>query len=164
MTIKYTHHPTPIGELTLAESERGLALVLFPGETSPAGFFPDDHCIADPDSCANARHQLDAYFSGQRTTFDLKLDLRTTSFFKNVLNAVATVPYGKTTTYSEIARKIGRPKAVRAVGAANARNPIPIVIPCHRIVGKNGLLTGYGGGLDRKRYLLNLESSQTSLL
>ncbi|HVJ94578.1 MAG TPA: methylated-DNA--[protein]-cysteine S-methyltransferase, partial [Labilithrix sp.] len=99
-----------------------------------------------------------AYFAGQRTSFDLELAPRGTPFQRDVWRALLSVPYGRTTTYSAIARSIGRPLAVRAVGAANGRNPLAIVVPCHRVIGNDGSLTGYAGGLDNKRFLLELEA------
>lgn len=159
--IKYKTHSTPIGALALAESEIGLCRILFPGEEPTqsilSGEFTSETIIEDDRACSSVSRQLDEYFAGERRQFDLTLDLRTTAFFRQVLLAVAEIPYGQTAAYSTIANKIGKPRAVRAVGAANARNPIPIVIPCHRVVGKNGKLTGYGGGLHRKSFLLNLE-------
>lgn len=101
---------------------------------------------------------LDAYFDRQRVTFDLPLAPAGTPFQRSVWDALRAIPYGETVSYGEIARRVGRPAAVRAVGAANGSNPIPILIPCHRVIGANGTLTGYGGGLDRKRKLLALEA------
>jgi len=101
--------------------------------------------------------QLDAYFAGRLTVFDLSIEPTGTPFQVSVWDALQTIPYGATWTYAELARRLGRPKAVRAVGAANGRNPIPIIIPCHRVVGSNGRLVGFGGGLNVKRQLLALE-------
>jgi methylated-DNA-[protein]-cysteine S-methyltransferase len=104
---------------------------------------------------------LREYFAGDRKEFDLPLKLSGTEFQVSVLEALQDIPYGETTSYGEIARRIGRPKAVRAVGAANGRNPIPIVVPCHRVIGATGDLTGFGGGLDTKEALLRLEAEHT---
>ncbi len=104
-----------------------------------------------------AGRELDAYFAGKRERFDLPLDPQGTAFPKRVWKKLVSIPYGKTVSYSELARRIGRPGAFRAVGAANGQNPISVIIPCHRVLGKNGDLTGYGGGLDMKRRLLELE-------
>jgi methylated-DNA-[protein]-cysteine S-methyltransferase len=101
--------------------------------------------------------QLREYFAGKRKTFDFPLAPRGTEFQLAVWNALLDIPYGDTTTYAELARRIGRPSAVRAVGAANGANPIPVIIPCHRVIGSNGTLTGYGGGIERKQWLLALE-------
>lgn len=114
---------------------------------------PDEGVLAEPVS------QLGAYFQGKRRSFDLELDLRGTAFQRGVWATVAAVPYGQTRTYADIARTVGKPAAVRAVGAANGANPMPIVIPCHRVIGSSGALTGYGGGLDVKERLLALEAT-----
>lgn len=101
--------------------------------------------------------QLGEYFAGKRQTFDLDLNLRGTEFQLAVWNELLRIPYGDTITYAELARRIGRPSAIRAVGAANGANPIPVIVPCHRVIGSNGTLTGYGGGIERKQWLLALE-------
>lgn len=121
---------------------------------------PDERLPAvPPDAIATeAAQQLEAYFAGDLRAFVLKLAPKGTPFQQDVWRALQTVPYGTTTTYAEIAERVGRPKAVRAVGAANGANPIAIVIPCHRIIGQDGTLTGYAGGLERKRALLDLEA------
>ncbi len=111
---------------------------------------------------AEVRAQLEAYFEGKRTTFDLALAPVGTDFQRRVWKALAAIPYGTTTTYAAIARAIGKPRAVRAVGAANGKNPLSIVVPCHRVIGQDGTLTGYGGGLANKRRLLELESAAVS--
>ena len=108
-----------------------------------------------------ARQQLTEYFAGERREFDLPLKLSGTEFQMSVLHALQQIPYGETTSYSDIAERIGRPKAVRAVGAANGRNPIPIIVPCHRVIGSHGDLTGFGGGLDTKEALLRLEAEHS---
>jgi O-6-methylguanine DNA methyltransferase len=110
---------------------------------------------------ALALDQIAEYLDGKRRDFDLPLDLRGTEFQRRMWAAVAAIPYGQTRTYADIARVIGNPKAVRAVGAANGANPLPLIVPCHRVIGSNGSLTGYGGGLDVKRMLLEMESQQT---
>jgi methylated-DNA-[protein]-cysteine S-methyltransferase len=107
----------------------------------------------------DAADQLRAYFAGELREFDLPLAPRGTAFQREVWAAVASVPYGRTVTYSEIAGAVGNPSACRAVGAANGRNPLPVIVPCHRVIGAAGALTGYGGGLDRKRSLLDLEAA-----
>jgi len=107
---------------------------------------------------AKTIEQLREYFAGERTTFDLPLRTGGTPFQRKVWEALAEIPYGETWTYAELARRIGSPTAVRAVGAANGQNPLPIVLPCHRVIGSNGKLVGYGGGMDRKRFLLELEA------
>lgn len=151
---------TPIGQLTLVASDDGLRRVHFPTDdpvTDDADF--DD---AHPVLVATAR-QLDEYFAGDRRDFDLPLDLVGTDFQREAWLALADVPYGETTSYGEQAERIGRPGAFRAVGAANGKNPVPIVLPCHRIVGADGSLTGFAGGLALKEQLLGLEQAQQSL-
>jgi methylated-DNA-[protein]-cysteine S-methyltransferase len=139
---------TPIGTLWLGGGERGLTHVSFERmpETGPP-----------PRLASAARQQLAAYFDGELERFDLPLAPAGTAFQRRVWDAVAAIPYGTTASYSEVAAAVGRPAACRAVGAANGRNPLAIVIPCHRVVGAAGALTGYGGGLERKRVLLDLE-------
>ena len=153
--MKYTYLDSPIGALLLAGDADGLHIIGFPegkGRVTPG---PD--WVRDDDAFGDARDQLTEYFTGDRTAFDLKLAPNGTPFQLSVLNELQRIPYGETRSYQDIADSVGRPKAVRAVGAANGRNPLPIVIPCHRVVGKNGSLTGFGGGLPAKRYLLALE-------
>ena len=157
---------TPIGELTLLASDDGLTHVLF-ADQAPADVGLDAEDIeegsaADPVLDATAS-QLAEYFDGERRTFDIPLDLGGTSFQREAWTALADVPYGETRSYAEQAESIGRPGAFRAVGAANGRNPVPIVLPCHRIVGADGSLTGFGGGLAVKEQLLRHEQSQQQL-
>ena len=126
-------------------------------EPSHNGWQPNDGAFTD------AVAQLEAYFAGHRTDFELHLDLVGTSFQRRVWAALQTIPYGETRSYGEIAEQIGAPGASRAVGRANGHNPIGIIVPCHRVIGANGSLTGYGGGLDRKRALLDLEKARNSV-
>ena len=139
---------TPIGTLWLAGDEDGLTAVSF--DPLPAG--------AESPVCGEAAEQLEAYFAGELRDFQLPLAPRGTDFQRSVWAAVAAIPYGGTASYLEIATTLGRPAACRAIGAANGRNPLPVVIPCHRVIGAAGGLTGYGGGLARKRALLDLEA------
>ena len=148
MTFVYE---SPIGPLTLRAGARGLAALHFPG-TEPA---PEGDATAP--CLAAAARQLDEYFAGERQRFELDLDLDGTPFQRAVWERLLTIPYGETTTYGTLARELGRPDRARAVGAAVGRTPVPIIVPCHRVVGADGSLTGYGGGLDRKRSLLALE-------
>ncbi len=141
--------PSPIGQLTLTASEVGLCAV----EWGSARTKSSDNVILRA-----AQTQLDEYFAGTRREFDLTLDLRGTPFQNRTWSALAEIPYGATVSYGEQARRLGVPRAGRAVGAANGSNPLPIVLPCHRVIGANGALTGYGGGLDAKRWLLAHES------
>ncbi|MEM8708268.1 MAG: methylated-DNA--[protein]-cysteine S-methyltransferase [Actinomycetota bacterium] len=151
---------SPIGLLTLVASDDGLRKVLWADQA-------DDADDATPDDAhpvlAEAAVQLTEYFAGDRQDFDLPLDLVGTDFQKDAWRALASVPYGETTSYGEQAERIGRKGAFRAVGAANGKNPVPIVLPCHRIVGANGALTGFAGGLSIKQQLLALEQDQQSL-
>lgn len=137
---------SPIGPLTLVVDEEGrLTEVTFGAPASPP---------ADPAASRAAAQQLTEYFSGTRRSFDLPLNLRGTEFQLAVWNELLRIPYGDTITYAELAQRIGRPAAIRAVGAANGANPIPVIVPCHRVIGSNGTLTGYGGGIERKQWLL----------
>ena len=148
---------SPVGPLTLAGRDGALGHLRMAGQThepNRAGWTQDD------DSFPEAVEQLDAYFAGELKTFDLELDLAGTDFQRRVWSALRTIPYGETRSYGEIAAQIGSPGASRAVGLANGRNPIGIIVPCHRVIGASGSLTGYGGGLDRKRVLLELERSR----
>ncbi len=149
---------TPLGPITFALSESGLAGLAFEGpglQPWLARFPAASRRIGGEALAAAVRSQLLEYFSGQRRVFDLPLDLSPVSGFQaQVLAAVSQVPFGGTSTYREIAARLGRPCAARAVGGANARNPAPIVVPCHRLVGADGALRGYNGGLERKAWLL----------
>jgi methylated-DNA-[protein]-cysteine S-methyltransferase len=155
----YCYLDTPIGELLLAGEDGALAMIGFPKGSMRRD--PETDWIYNEKPLAKARQQLEEYFAGTRKEFDLPLRIKGTEFQVSVLNALQEIPYGKTASYGEIARRIGRPKAVRAVGAANGRNPIPIVVPCHRVIGSSGDLTGFGGGLDTKAALLRLEAENT---
>ena len=155
----YCYLETPIGELLLAGENGGLSMIGFPKGSMRRD--PEPDWIFNEKPLAPARQQLTEYFSGTRREFDLDLELSGTEFQVSVLRALQEIPYGETVSYGEIARRIGRPKAVRAVGAANGRNPIPIVVPCHRVIGSSGDLTGFGGGLDTKEALLRLEAEHT---
>jgi methylated-DNA-[protein]-cysteine S-methyltransferase len=158
--IQYRTIDSPIGPLTLAGSGsvlRNLRMVDQTYEPSRAGW------SADPTAFKDAVDQLDAYFAGELADFDIELDLRGTEFQQRVWKALLTIPYGETRAYGEIAEQIGAPGSARAVGLANGHNPIAIVVPCHRVIGANGSLTGYGGGLDRKRTLLELEKKRASV-
>ena len=151
----YCYLETPLGDLLLGGDEDGLALVSFPEGSRRRE--PDPDWIFNEKPFAEACKQLTEYFAGQRTEFTLTLQPAGTDFQLQVLNALQQIPYGTTCSYSDIARRIGKPRAVRAVGAANGRNPIPIIIPCHRVIGASGDLTGFGGGLPAKEALLRLE-------
>ncbi len=149
---------TPIGPLTLVAGAGGLRAIHFAGETVVL-----DPADRDERALADARAQVDAYFRGRLRRFDLLLDHGGTPFQRRVWRAVQAVPYGQTTTYRDVAAALGDPALSRAVGAANARTPIPIVMPCHRVVGSDGRLTGYRGGLAGKRALLALEGADAAV-
>ena len=155
MTLSTTTVDTPIGPLQLVASETGLREVLFAGQAPSAGEPAADGGSPVLDEAAR---QLREYFDGARTDFTVPLDLAGTPFQITAWRALAEIPYGETVSYAEEARRLGRPRAVRAVGAANGRNPVPIVLPCHRVIGTNGSLTGFGGGLHVKRALLDHEA------
>ena len=155
----YCYLDTPIGELLLAGDDDALCLVGFPEGSMRRD--PESDWIYNERPFADARQQLTEYFAGERQAFDLSLKLDGTEFQMSVLHALQQIPYGETSSYAEIAERIGRPKAVRAVGAANGRNPIPIIVPCHRVIGSHGDLTGFGGGLDTKEALLRLEAEHS---
>jgi methylated-DNA-[protein]-cysteine S-methyltransferase len=145
---------SPIGTLCLAAEDDRLVGLYLPDRPAPTG--PRQRSAV----LTRAAAQLDEYFAGERRRFDLPIDLRiATEFPSAVLKELARVPYGQLTTYGTLAARAGRPRAARAVGTIMNRNPVPIVLPCHRVVGSTGALTGYGGGLDRKRALLELEGS-----
>ena len=152
----YCYIDSPIGELLLAGDDDALTLISFPQGSMRRN--PADDWIENEKPFAEAARQLREYFAGERLEFDLPLRLNGTEFQLLVLAELRRIPYCETTSYGEIAERIGRPKAVRAVGAANGRNPIPIIVPCHRVIGRSGDLTGFGGGLDTKKTLLQLEA------
>lgn len=158
MTL-YRTIDSPIGLLTLAGDGKTLTNLRMVDQTyepNRAGW------SEDPTAFSDAVHQLNAYFAGELTDFELGLDLRGSEFQRRVWRALLTIPFGETRSYGQIAEQIGATGAARAVGLANGHNPIAIIIPCHRVIGASGNLTGYGGGLDRKRSLLALEARLTS--
>lgn len=155
---------SPVGQLKLVATERGLAAILWENDSPrrvPLGEVIES---ADHPVLVETERQLREYFSGRRTQFDLPLDFRGTEFQRRVWAALLTIPYGETRSYSQIAEQIGCPAAVRAVGAANGRNPLSIIAPCHRVVGANGKLTGFAGGLETKARLLSHEGRREVLL
>lgn len=154
-------HPSSVGPLTLVSDDGALIACEFEGRTAPRSTWHQD----GPDAVLDqARRELDAFFAGTLREFSVPVAPRGTEFQRRVWRALRTIPYGETTSYGAIANRIGAPEAVRAVGAANGANPIAIIIPCHRVIGANGSLTGFGGGLERKRFLLDLESGALALL
>jgi methylated-DNA-[protein]-cysteine S-methyltransferase len=153
----YKSMKSPVGQLTLVGSERGLAAVLWEGEDpSRVRLGPMKENPSHP-LLSQAQQQLEEYFAGKRRTFSVKLDPSGTQFQNKVWNALRTIPFGETRSYGQIAEQIGSRKAVRAVGAANGRNPLSIIVPCHRVIGADGTLTGFAGGLKVKARLLELE-------
>jgi methylated-DNA-[protein]-cysteine S-methyltransferase len=155
--IHYRAIDSPIGLLTLAGHGpvlTNLRMVDQTHEPSRTGWTPDERAFPD------AVDQLAAYFAGDRTDFDVELSMAGTEFQRRVWQALTTIPYGETRSYRQIAHQIGAPGAARAVGLANGRNPIAVIVPCHRVIGASGDLTGYGGGLERKRSLLELEKAR----
>jgi len=153
-TVRFTYVQSPVGKLRVAWSERGLVRV-DTGRQLDAP--PPAHWVRDDQNETPAIHQLRDYFAGARQAFDLTLDLDGTDFQRRVWAALADIPYGETATYAQLARRIGRPESARAVGAAVGRNPVSIILPCHRVIGSDGRLTGYAGGLEVKKKLLAME-------
>jgi methylated-DNA-[protein]-cysteine S-methyltransferase len=162
MTFYYTVMKSPVGDITLVADKDSLCAICFPNQKPDRVKFPD---LVKKDShwvLKSAVKQLKAYFSGKNVKFDLPLRPVGTEFQEQVWKALGSIGYGKTVSYSDIARRIGRPKAVRAVGAAIGKNPLSIMIPCHRVIGSNGKLAGFAGGLSTKEFLLNLEDKTDS--
>jgi methylated-DNA-[protein]-cysteine S-methyltransferase len=157
----YTTMESPIGELLLVGDGETLSGLYMQDGRKPKGIAPD--WTESPAPFADVRTQLEEYFVGERTTFDVSLAPKGAPFEREVWHALEEIPYGETVSYGEIARRVGQPAAARAVGTANGRNPIAVIVPCHRVIGADGSLTGYGGGLERKRLLLELESGQAPL-
>ncbi|MAO08204.1 MAG: cysteine methyltransferase [Alteromonas sp.] len=142
---------SPLGRISLEGDKDGISSIKFEGETISVS-------EKIPENLKAAVTQLEAYFSGQRTTFQLRLNPKGTEFQKKVWNELLQIPFGKTTSYQSVANRLGDPKVIRAAASANGKNPIAIIIPCHRIIGSDGSLTGYAGGLQRKKWLLDHES------
>ncbi len=159
MAIIYTtEYRCPLGRLVLESDGKALTRVRLPGEKSPAGN-DDTPRVRDRQPFAAVIAQLDEYFAGTRRRFDLPLAPSGTPFQRKVWQQLRKIPYGRTITYATLAQRVGNAAACRAVGAANGRNPLPIVVPCHRVIGSDGSLTGFGGGIAAKRKLLELEGA-----
>ena len=165
LDVAYTEYDTPVGRLLLAATPRGLVRITFPVE-SPETVLEQlaatvsPRLLESPARLDEARRELDRYFEGRLQEFDLPLDWRLTrGFYRKVLRATARIPYGKTRSYSEMAKRAGNPRAVRATGTALGSNPLPIIVPCHRVLRSGGALGGYGGGLETKQKLLELEGA-----
>ncbi|TFH73390.1 methylated-DNA--[protein]-cysteine S-methyltransferase [Gammaproteobacteria bacterium LSUCC0112] len=153
----YSYYDSPVGSLLLAGDGIALNLISFPN--GRAARLPQADWMRRNDAFKPVKQQLAAYFAGELTDFNLVLAPEGTDFQLAVWTALQKIPYGETCSYGDIANRIGKPEASRAVGAANGQNPLPIVIPCHRVIGSNGSLTGFGGGLDCKQFLLRLEQT-----
>jgi methylated-DNA-[protein]-cysteine S-methyltransferase len=156
----YTTMNSPVGKILLAGNADGLSYIDL--QSGPHSIEPAAEWVEDEGFFSEAIAQLEAYFSGELQQFELPLAAEGTPFQQEVWRALVDIPYGETISYGELAAKLGKPGAARAVGLANGRNPLPIVVPCHRVIGSDGSLTGYGGGLDIKRALLALEQDHSA--
>ncbi|TCU55868.1 methylated-DNA-[protein]-cysteine S-methyltransferase [Novosphingobium sp. PhB57] len=163
MALARSTMPSPIGELTLIASDAGLVAVLWENDNPARVRLEATEDAHDHPVITAAKAQLGDYFAGEREVFDLPLDFRGTDFQKSVWAQLLAIPFGETRSYGQIASALGNPGGSRAVGAANGRNPISIIAPCHRVVGANGTLTGFAGGLEAKAFLLRLEGPRTLL-
>ena len=161
--IFYSAMSSPIGQLGIAKSNKGIRRIMFSNHAPFKKYlqtaYPHENIKRDDDALTDSMNQLNEYFSSLRVKFELKLDLVAPPYYKKVLKMVANIPYGETASYKTIAEKTGNSKAVRAVGSANAFNPIPIIIPCHRILSHSGKIGGFGGGVETKVFLLELEGA-----
>lgn len=160
-SLFYTSMDSPIGELLLLGDDRALHGLYMQDGRKPVKISPQWRRSAAP--FASVQAQLQEYFAGERVAFETPLEMDGTQFERRVWRALTEIPYGETVSYGEIAKRIDQPSAARAVGLANGRNPIAVIVPCHRVIGANGTLTGYGGGLERKQLLLELERGQGRL-
>jgi methylated-DNA-[protein]-cysteine S-methyltransferase len=161
-SMLYTSVDSPVGELLLVGDGRALHGLYMQGGRRPMRIGSSWRRL--PDAFRAVNSQLAEYFAGRRRSFDLELDMRGTAFQRRVWRELQCIRYGETISYGELARRIGKMSAARAVGMANGRNPVSIIVPCHRVIGANGTLTGYGGGIERKRRLLELEGRSTRTL
>ncbi|WP_213804666.1 methylated-DNA--[protein]-cysteine S-methyltransferase [Granulicella sp. dw_53] len=164
MKLVYKTMDSPVGELKIVASDKGLTAILWENDNPRRvrlGELVEDK--KHPVLCETER-QLKEYFDGKRRSFSLALDMRGTRFQNDVWEALLAIPFGETRSYGQLAKQLGNPKATRAVGAANGRNPISIIVPCHRVIGSSGKLTGFAGGLDTKARLLDLEAGNGELL
>jgi len=161
MNLCTTHVDTPIGRIVIEGDEEAVTGLYFPNHKGWTA--SEDRVRPSDEAFRGVRSQLEEYFAGERQVFDVPLRFAGTPFQEQVWRALREIPYGRTITYSELARRVGRPSASRAVGAANGRNPLSILVPCHRVVGAEGRLTGYAGGLERKRWLLDWERARGRL-
>jgi methylated-DNA-[protein]-cysteine S-methyltransferase len=159
--IRYSVLDTPLGAMPCVRDDVGITLLLLPRGRN--AMRPAPEWLRDDAAFADVRGQLGEYFAGERTEFDLPLHLVGSTFQRSVWAALLEIPFGETTSYGAIANRLGQPGAARAVGLANGQNPVPIIVPCHRVIGADGSLTGYGGGLDTKRWLIAHEAARTGL-
>ena len=157
MNLAYKTIESPVGKLTLVASDKGLVAILW--ENDRPGRVRLNELVEEKDNSilVKTEQQLSEYFAGKRKAFSVALDMRGTRFQKDVWEALLAIPFGETRSYAQLARQLGNERATRAVGAANGRNPISIIVPCHRVIGSSGKLTGFAGGLDAKAHLLGLE-------
>jgi methylated-DNA-[protein]-cysteine S-methyltransferase len=163
MSLSYKFVKSPIGSLKLVASEHGLVAILWENDRPRRVVLDDPVERAQQPILKQTETELEEYFAGKRTEFAVSLDMRGTPFQKQVWEALLGIPYGETRTYGQLANQLGNPRATRAVGAANGRNPVAIIAPCHRVIGFSGKLTGFAGGLQAKAHLLNLEGRDDRL-
>ncbi|CAL4868930.1 Methylated-DNA--protein-cysteine methyltransferase, constitutive [Asticcacaulis sp. MM231] len=163
MTIAHLHYPSPVGRLKLVARQHGLMAILWENDDPKRVRLGETVEDVNHTILRETAQQLDDYFAGRRTSFSLPLAFNGTDFQKQVWLALLAIPFGETRTYGQLAAQLGRPSASRAVGAANGKNPISIIAPCHRVIGGNGKLTGFAGGLEAKAYLLGLEGHSNFL-
>ena len=163
MSLFYKFMDSPVGKLKLVASDQGLVAILWENDKPTRVRLSD--LVEDPQHpmIQASEQQLQEYFAGQRKSFSVPLDMRGTPFQQNVWKALLAIPFGETRTYGELAKQLGTPSASRAVGAANGRNPVSIIVPCHRVIGSSGKLTGFAGGLETKAHLLGLEGRDNKL-
>jgi methylated-DNA-[protein]-cysteine S-methyltransferase len=164
MSLAYKIIESPVGKLKLVASDKGLVAILWDNDRPHRGV-PPNELVANEQHfvLVETERQLREYFAGKRKAFNVSLDMRGTRFQKDVWEALLAIPFGETRSYGQIANQLGNPRATRAVGAANGKNPVSIIVPCHRVIGSSGKLTGFGGGLETKAQLLNLENSDGKL-
>jgi methylated-DNA-[protein]-cysteine S-methyltransferase len=163
MGLSYKFMDSPVGRLKLVASEKGLVAVLWQNDRPERVPLTELAEVPKQKVLVETERQLNEYFAGKRREFSLPLDMRGTRFQRDVWEALLAIPFGETRSYGELAKKLGNPTASRAVGAANGRNPISIVVPCHRVIGASGKLTGFAGGLDVKARLLDIEGAEKTL-
>lgn len=159
MSLYYREVKSPVGRLKIVVSDAGLRAILWPDDDPARVKFEMVPRLSSKPALDVVAKQLEEYFAGRRSTFDVELDFKGTDFQRAVWKELTRIPYGRTTSYGELAKRVGRPTGARAVGAAVGRNPISIVVPCHRVIGANGQLTGFAGGLPSKTRLLDIESA-----